>query len=190
MHFTLRAIIPWTVLFGVLLVGCTASQSTTTPQVETTETWSPDDVEARLESATSEWAGTPHQWGGESPSGIDCSGLVQSVYETHFQLGVPRTTGEQARVGRTVSRAELQPGDLVFFHIASTKKNRHVGIYLSDQRFLHASSSEGVRVSSLDRSYWKDRWSQGRRLLDLSGVAPSSEADTTTAPSSNAGVGW
>jgi cell wall-associated NlpC family hydrolase len=176
--------------FTGMMAGCTGSKSTTRTTVETGETLPSDEIESRLQRAASEWAGTPHKWGGESFDGVDCSGLVQSVYQTEFQAAVPRTTEEQATVGRSVSRSTLQPGDLVFFRIPSTSKKRHVGIYLSEDEFLHATSSDGVTVSSLDQSYWSERWWQARRILQPAERAPTESSDTSTVESEPSSVGW
>lgn len=177
-------------LLAGTVVGCTGAQSATSTNVRTDKTWSPENIEARLHSAAAEWAGTPHEWGGSSFDGVDCSGLVRSVYESKFQASVPRSTEEQATTGQTVSRSTLQPGDLVFFRIDASSKNRHVGIYISGQKFLHASSSEGVRVSSLDTSYWTNRWWQARRILNTDHRTSSPPSDTTSVPSGHTNVGW
>lgn len=172
---------------GLLLTGCSSSRPPATVKGQTEQTWTSSSAESRLHSAAGTWKGAPHEWGGSSPNGVDCSGLVQSIFADEFQLSVPRTTKQQARVGRVVSRSDLKPGDLVFFRIA--QKKRHVGIYLSDGEFLHASSSEGVTVSPLDRSYWSDRWWQGRRLLRFS-ESPPSPTDSSSQPPAAAKVGW
>jgi cell wall-associated NlpC family hydrolase len=177
-------------LAAVLLTGCRSSRPPATLEGETKTQWTASDVHARLDSAAAQWKGTPHEWGSASPSGVDCSGLVQSVFADAFQLSVPRSTEQQARVGRVVSREALRPGDLVFFRTAP--KTRHVGIYLSDGDFLHASSSEGVTVSPLDRSYWTDHWWHARRLLRFSDAASSSEPDPDSPqpPPASAKIGW
>lgn len=175
-------------LFGSILAGCASSGGTTTSiDRSDQQTWSPEEAESRLRSASSRWEGVPHEWGGTSHRGVDCSGLVQSVFQNEFQLSLPRSTEKQVQAGTTVSRSELQPGDLVFFRPGW--KKRHVGIYLSDGKFLHASSSEGVTVSPLDRSYWDEHWWQARRVLSVSGEstdAPSSPPEPTTSRSG----GW
>jgi cell wall-associated NlpC family hydrolase len=127
----------------------------------------------------------PHEWGGASKQGVDCSGLVQSVYQNAFQMSLPRTTEEQVDAGHRIQRSSLQPGDLVFFRHG--RKKYHVGIYVDDGEFLHASSSNGVTVSPLDRSYWSDRWWQARRVLSTQ--APSRGASASR-PSDGSGVGW
>ncbi|PQJ35922.1 hypothetical protein BSZ35_16100 [Salinibacter sp. 10B] len=181
-------LVPLVLGAGLLLVGCTSSRPPSTQQGQTTQTWSPSTAEDRLRSAAAEWQGTTHEWGGASTKGVDCSGLVQSVFADKFQLSVPRTTKEQARVGRVVSRSALKPGDLLFFRTAP--KKRHVGIYLSDGDFLHASSSDGVRVSPLDRSYWSEHWWHARRLLRFSGSDASSSPNASRSSSDTAPVGW
>ncbi len=178
------------VLLGIslFLVGCSSSRPPATVEGKTKHQWTASTAEDRLQSAAEKWQGTPHEWGGSSTRGADCSGLVQSVFAEEFQLSVPRTTEQQARVGRTVSRSSLRPGDLVFFRPPG--KKRHVGIYLSNGDFLHASSSEGVRVSPLDRSYWKDHWWQARRVLRFSDSTQQPTPDTTRKPPAAAKVGW
>jgi hypothetical protein len=108
------------------------------------------------------WRGTPYVNGGMSPAGIDCSGFTVLAYRDVFDLPLPRTAGEQAGSGREVERAALQPGDLVFFNTGLW--NKHVGIYLADDQFIHASLSRGVTISSLDDSYWQEKYWQARRM--------------------------
>lgn len=108
------------------------------------------------------WRGTPYIDGGMSASGIDCSGFTVLAYRDLFGVSLPRTAGEQAESGREVPKAFLKTGDLVFFNTGRTKK--HVGIYLADDQFIHASLSKGVTLSSLDDSYWQDKYWQARRL--------------------------
>ncbi len=108
------------------------------------------------------WRGTPYVNGGMSPAGIDCSGFTVLAYRELFDLPLPRTAGEQAGSGREVQRAALQPGDLVFFNTGLW--NKHVGIYLADDQFIHASLSRGVTISSLDDAYWQEKYWQARRM--------------------------
>ncbi|WP_299236490.1 NlpC/P60 family protein [uncultured Halomonas sp.] len=115
------------------------------------------------------WEGTPYRLGGTSQHGVDCSALVQNVFAETFRLTLPRTTGEQVHEGRPVSRDELAPGDLVFFRPPGIY--RHVGIYIGDGRFLHASSSRGVMISKLNNSYWRRYYWQARRALAPSHLA-------------------
>lgn len=172
----------------LLLVGCASSgESTARVEGEPETSWTAAEAMSRLQAAVDRWDGAPHQLGGSSTQGVDCSALVQSVYANEFGLDVPRTTAEQVHVGTSVSRSQLQPGDLVFFR--PEWKERHVGIYLSDGQFLHASESEGVRVSDLRRSYWEERWWQGRRLLSVS-ADESEDAPSRSQKASSSSVGW
>ncbi|QEM81103.1 NlpC/P60 family protein [Halomonas binhaiensis] len=114
------------------------------------------------------WAGTPYRLGGTSFSGIDCSALVQNIFNEAFQVDLPRTTGSQINTGIPIGRTELSPGDLVFFRPPGS---RHVGIYVGDGRFLHASSSRGVMISKLSNSYWSRYYWQARRPLQSTDLA-------------------
>ena len=108
------------------------------------------------------WRGTPYVDGGMSASGMDCSGFTVLAYRDLFGLNLPRTAGEQAGFGQEVARDDLEPGDLIFFQTGMLK--RHVGIYLADDQFIHASLSRGVTISSLDDGYWQKKYWQARRL--------------------------
>lgn len=176
------------------MAGCASSEpssshsSTRSASGSSAHTWSPSDVAAELRVAAEQWEGTPHDLGGTSRRGVDCSGLVQSIYADRFEKAVPRTTDEQVRAGVQVSRSDLQPGDLVFFRPGW--KKRHVGIYLSDGNFLHASSSQGVAVSSLEKDYWTERWWQARRLLALSETAPDASPSSSSESAPTRASGW
>ncbi|MCK2183691.1 NlpC/P60 family protein [Halomonas sp. YJPS3-2] len=110
------------------------------------------------------WLGTPYRLGGTTRHGIDCSALVQRVFAEAFGLDLPRTTTQQVREGEAVPRDDLRPGDLVFFQPPGYY--HHVGIYVGQGRFLHASTSRGVKISSLDNRYWRHYYWQARRPLD------------------------
>lgn len=115
------------------------------------------------------WVGTPYRIGGTSFQGVDCSALVQNVFEETFRVSLPRTTGGQVNQGQPVSRGDLAPGDLVFFRPPG--RYDHVGIYLGEGRFMHASSSRGVMISRLENRYWKRHYWQARRTLEPTHLA-------------------
>lgn len=122
------------------------------------------DVRAVLYDQYRDWRGTPYRYGGMRRDGIDCSAFVSRTLRERFDTAVPRTTVEQSRSGRPVARGAWQPGDLVFFRTGYRK--RHVGIYIEDGYFMHASASEGVTLSSLDEPYWSSRYWTTRRIRD------------------------
>lgn len=107
------------------------------------------------------WVGVPYVIGGLSRAGVDCSGWVYMAYAKAFGKRLPRTTAQQVKTGNWVSRSHLQYGDLVFFKTGV--KIRHVGIYIGDDKFMHASTSVGVTVSKLSNPYWHSRYWMARR---------------------------
>ena len=124
---------------------------------------SPGEAERRVRAAYAAWRGTPHRIGGSSRRGIDCSGLVQAVYRDEFGISLPRTTRSLAAVGRPIRKSDLRPGDLVFFKPDTYP--RHVGIYVADNQFLHASAKRGVMISRTDSKYWSKHYWTARRVL-------------------------
>ncbi|OGA31931.1 MAG: hypothetical protein A3G80_01890 [Betaproteobacteria bacterium RIFCSPLOWO2_12_FULL_62_13b] len=110
--------------------------------------------------------GTPYRVGGLSPqTGFDCSGLVAYVYREGAGLALPRNTFDLAVLGQAVERAALRPGDLVFYN-TQRREYSHVGIYLGEERFIHAPASGGeVRVESLRADYWVRRYNGARRVI-------------------------
>lgn len=108
-----------------------------------------------------EWQGTRYRRGGTSKQGVDCSGYVHLTFKERLGLDVPRSSIALVQTGEPIHKAELQTGDLVFFR---TGRSRHVGIYLDDGQFMHASTRKGVMISSLEKGYWAARWWTARRL--------------------------
>jgi lipoprotein Spr len=106
-----------------------------------------------LFTAIDEWYGTPYVLGGSTKDGIDCSAFVQAVYAKLFQIPMPRTAREQYKAARHISRTELKQGDLVFFNTRGSGIS-HVGIYLQNNKFVHAATSGGVMISDLFEEYW------------------------------------
>lgn len=113
------------------------------------------------------FVGVHYRRGGDSPaSGFDCSGLVRHVFRESLGLALPRTSRDISRVGETIRREELQPGDLVFFNTLR-RGFSHVGIYLGDHRFVHAPATGGeVRVEDMRLHYWSKRYNGARRIAE------------------------
>jgi lipoprotein Spr len=110
-----------------------------------------------------DWIGTPYHWGGNSRKGIDCSAFTKEVYEKVFNLTIKRNSRDIFSMVSPVNKDELKEGDLVFFKIHS-KSISHVGIYLGNNRFAHASI-RGVAISSLDDDYYSRHFFKGGRML-------------------------
>jgi len=109
--------------------------------------------------------GTPYRFGGTTPKGFDCSGLVNYVYRNSAGIILPRESHELARSGEPVSVVDLRPADLVYFKI-ERQKPLHVGIYIGDAKFIHAPSSRGkVNIQSLGLDYWRARFLGARRVI-------------------------
>ncbi len=130
----------------------------------------------RLYTESASWLATPYRYGGNDRSGVDCSGLTRSLYATCYHTDIPRQSQQQYDdCDNHVRRHRLKPGDLVFFRQPGTRRRRHkvnhVGIYLKDGLFLHASSSRGVMVSRLDDDYWQKLWLKGGRYQKWSPAA-------------------
>lgn len=109
------------------------------------------------------FTGTPYVYGGTSERGIDCSGFTQRVFAVNG-IKLPRTADVQYGVGKAVPRGKEEPGDLVFFETYCPGPS-HVGIFLGNGQFIHASSSRGVTVSSLSESYYKNRYLGAKRVF-------------------------
>ena len=120
-------------------------------------------------STAKSFLGTPHSSGGLSKSGIDCSGLVYTAFNTHCSKDLPRVAQEMARCGTIISNLnDLRKGDLVFFTgtYNTSKFITHVGIYLGNNNFIHTSSSKGVSINSIKgSSYWESKFVYGTRIL-------------------------
>ena len=124
--------------------------------------------------------GVDYRYGGETPeSGVDCSGLVRYVFQQVTGVTLPRTSKELSRLGSKVASADLVPGDLVFFNTRRLPFS-HVGIYLGDNRFIHApSTGSEVEISQLSETYWQKHFNGARRLV---GVMPSLVPSAVAAP--------
>ena len=114
---------------------------------------------------SSNWLGVPYRGGGNSKRGVDCSGLTSAIYKKVYQKNLERNSDDQRKKDcRKVKKGKLKEGDLVFFHNGRKKKRAtHVGIYLKNRKFIHASTSQGVIISRLDEDYWDKHWLNGGR---------------------------
>ena len=159
----------WTLACLMLLLGTGCApkvmiqpfpdESASTPPPETTPDKSP--ISQTILAQYQTWKGVPHRTGGMSRRGIDCSGLMVTVFREAFSLELPRTSREQSRLGHEVRLHDRRPGDLVFF---KDRGRNHIGVVVDQHRFLHTSYSAGVTLSEFD-SYWKPRLKRVRRVL-------------------------
>lgn len=121
-------------------------------------------------SEINSWLGTPYKYGGNQKQvGTDCSGFVTSVFHKTTDVKLPRSAGEIYAVGVSVPVKDLKLGDLVFFKNTIPGKSgvHHVGIYLGDLDFVHASTTEGVVVSNLLETYYKEKYAGARRMGNI-----------------------
>ena len=116
----------------------------------------------KLNAQHKQWKKAPYKLGGLSKKGIDCSGFVHITYKERFGISLPRTTARQAKMGTKITRQQLRAGDLVFFKTGL--KVRHVGIYIENGKFLHASTSKGVMISNINNRYWKKVYWKSMRI--------------------------
>lgn len=149
-----RALGPAALLLLLLVSGCAKYPASTAPLGGTA---SGQAISRTAHSAV----GTPYRSGGNSPNvGFDCSGLVCWAYAKNG-IALPRTTVEQRKVGQSVRKRELQPGDVVVFRI---RRGLHTGIYTGNGKFIHSPSrGKKVREESLSQAYWQNAFVEGRR---------------------------
>lgn len=168
-----RLLLTSLLVLAALLSGCSSNApvARSTPEQQRLDLANPNWVKEILYAQYGEWRAVKYQAGGLSKKGVDCSGLVYLTFDARFAIKLPRSTDEQVNVGPEIPQSKLVPGDLVFFRTG--KWQRHVGIYIEDRKFLHASTEKGVMISSLDdqywaRTYWKSvRVSSSNRALSL-----------------------
>ena len=125
---------------------------------------------AAISKTATDLIGVKYSYGGNTTRGFDCSGFVSYVFKQH-DVKVSRTAASMHASGTSVSKTELETGDLVFFN-TSGKRVSHVGIYIGDGKFAHASTSKGVRVDKLnDPYYWGERYVGAKRISGVNAVA-------------------
>lgn len=111
-----------------------------------------------------DWIGTPYRLGGVSKNGVDCSGFAFELYNKVFSTLIGNNSRNIFSMVNPINKEQLKEGDLVFFKIGS-RSISHVGVYIGNNKFAHASSSKGVMISDLDESYWRRYYYKGGRLL-------------------------
>ena len=134
---------------------------------ESLEKWTNSEERNLFVRVAKTFLGVPYRWGGATMRGIDCSAFVKKVYEI-FGVALPRTAREQSCVGRPIGKDELEEGDLVFFQTQRARRT-HVGIYIGNGEFVHASSwNKEVKVDHLDKPYFHQRFLRGVRVREVS----------------------
>lgn len=151
-------------LFALLLAGCGlapySEQGGQSPgRVDFTNK---SQVKQALYAQFDQWRAVKYKSGGLSRDGVDCSGFVYLTFNSRLGIELPRSTDLQVTQGKTISQRDLVPGDLVFFRTG--KSTRHVGIYLEDGKFLHASTEKGVMISRLTENYWAKAYWKSIRI--------------------------
>jgi lipoprotein Spr len=110
-----------------------------------------------LKKEIDRWLGTPYKYGGNDHKGVDCSGFVNAIYQSVYNLPLPRSSKEMYAQCLKIKTTDLKEGDLVFFDYTG-KGVSHVGIYLKDDKYAHASSSKGVVISTLSNEYTRKNY--------------------------------
>lgn len=156
------------ILASILFTGCgSAPKRGGTDRTYQKHAYAPqgnqDYLGARAADVAAQLIGKPYRYGGNTPAGFDCSGLVQYSYR-RAGIEVPRSTGEQLKEARSIARDELRKGDLLFFD-QEGKRSSHVAIYLGNDTFIHApSSGKRVRRDRLGDPYWRKHFFGARRI--------------------------
>ena len=156
--------------------SCTSSRRATTDSyttthqtqdsaiITTTLPHSNSDAINKLLQEAESWLGTKYKYGGNDRNGIDCSGFVLQVFNHSLGIKLPRTSHQQFQHCTPLTRDQLQPGDLVFFTIRGSSKVGHVGIYIGNDKMIHASSSQGVIITPLSQKYYATNYYGAGRI--------------------------
>lgn len=152
------------VLLVIVLLGGCAKKAVEPPVYLPSLGLSQVEVKNRLLRQYNEWRGVPYRNGGQSRNGIDCSAFVQLTYKQKFGMNLPRTTRQQSKIGGQVTTSGLRPGDLILFK--TSRRDRHIGIYLEKYKFIHVSTTTGVTISKMTDPYWHERYWQTRRVFN------------------------
>lgn len=159
--FVLAVLIVWAVLLAC--VQPYSARRTTEMKVDNLP---PDSLaQKRLAREIRKLIGAEYREGGHSQAGMDCSGLVYTIFKNALNLTLPRTTRQLAKTGQRLSARSLHFGDLVFFRSERSNRISHVGIYIEHGQFVHASTSKGVMISDLDEPYYAHLFMMARRVM-------------------------
>ena len=154
---------------SILFPGCSKKPISSKPYKpplsygSPSKSYSSSKIRTMLINEFRKWEGTPHKMGGYSKQGIDCSGFAHYIFNNVFHISVPRTTKLFTKTGKRIDLKMLKPGDIVIFRPHSYP--RHVGIYVGNNEFIHASTSKGVMKSNMNNPYWKRHYWMSRRVL-------------------------
>lgn len=159
---------PIALALALLALPASADDSSPPPDFARTTPQSADSIIGQTQELALRalsFIGVRYKWGGTSPdTGFDCSGLIRYVYAQITGQSLQGNAQEISRVGQSVDKSELQPGDLVFFNTLR-KPFSHVGIYLGESRFVHSPSRGGnVEIVDMSQRYWRNRYNGARRL--------------------------
>ncbi len=195
-----RLIYMLTIIMMTVCYGCSSHKSNVHPQ-PVVKRHVEKHVDMNVSSAphghlllkeAEKWLGTPYKYGGTTRNeGVDCSGLVMSLYNDALSIKLPRNSAAQAEFCNAIDRDKLEVGDLVFFAPRQSGRVNHVGMYIGNGNMIHASGSRGVMISSLSEAYFvKNFYGCGRvgqlAALSSKSVKPSKkEADIPSAPLRN-----
>jgi len=170
-----RKLLAAVVLLGSLHMGPAFAQSSTESEAlpksfATTVSSAVVDKTETLINNAMQLIGVRYRWGGNTPqSGLDCSGFVRYVFNDTFGFLLPRKSAQMSKVGLEIGKEELRPGDLVFFNTMRHAFS-HVGIYVGDNKFIHAPSrGKSIRVDDMTKVYWEKRYNGARRVENSSG---------------------
>lgn len=194
-------------IFSFMLVGLfahhaaakektTKRSATSSPRPQKTQTLpqAPGETlqEEKIQEEMEKYLGVRYKTGGKSTKGFDCSGFVKQIYSEVFGVDLPHQSSEQSQSSflTKVSAEELKTGDLVFFSTGRNRKGiNHVGIYLSDGKFIHSARTKGVIISSLEDTHWKARLVSSKRLSGRDSIMASLDSKSLfgvgTAPDEN-----
>lgn len=146
----------------LIVFGCQSTAKFRAPRNKTIQQSSASQT-TNLESFVNNWLSVPYKYGGLTHRGIDCSGFTSLAYKECFGKSIPRISSDQYKQGIRVTLKNLQSGDLVFFSNVRYGNIDHVGIYLGNERFAHATESSGVTISLLSEKYYEKRYAGARR---------------------------